>query len=287
MQSRYRPVGWRNESYRHYLAGKGIKTRYDNRFFVEKDAKGRILCEECGLPLNVKRPLVDKKCRCDRSWFSKKPMPSINEFVEQIREENKYLPHSELQRLAVERRLKALSEKEHGRGEYFAKEQLTKTDWKDIKKRITGKKDQRSALFEEIWERKKPHDEYPVNEFVAEVSDVPYSGRKQKSEKQKSEKVADVVSKGVKIEVKSRSESKTRKSKDEDDLPHKQPKYGKLGGGVVLEHWEDPEFAKIREEFEKSGGKLKTVKKEFSLPEYSDDDDENIFLPRYSEVDSV
>ena len=283
MQSRYKPVGWRNESYRHYLAAKGIKTRYDNRFFVEKDTKGRILCEECGLPLNVKRPLVDKKCQCDRQWFSKKPMPSIDEFAEQIREENKYLPHSELRRLAVERRLKALSEKEHDRGEYFAKEQLTKSDWKDIKKRIAGKKDQRSALFEEIWERKKPNDEYPVHEFVAEVSDVPYSGRKQKSEKQKPEKVADVVSKGVKVDVKNRSESKMRKSKDEDELPRKQPKYGKLGGAVVLEHWEDPELVKMREEFEKGGGKIKvqqSMKKE-SLPAYNDDDDE------YSEVDSV
>jgi len=29
MMSRYKPVGWRKESHRHYLAAKGIKTRYD------------------------------------------------------------------------------------------------------------------------------------------------------------------------------------------------------------------------------------------------------------------
>lgn len=28
MISRYKPVGWRNESYRHYLAAKGVKTKY-------------------------------------------------------------------------------------------------------------------------------------------------------------------------------------------------------------------------------------------------------------------
>jgi DNA topoisomerase-1 len=75
--SRYKPLGWRNDSHRHYLAAKGIKTRYDHRFFVEKDTKGRILCEECGLPLNVKRPLVDKKCTCDRPWFAKKSSNAI------------------------------------------------------------------------------------------------------------------------------------------------------------------------------------------------------------------
>ena len=72
MMSRYKPVGWRNDSHRHYLAAKGIKTRYDHRFFVEKDEKGRILCETCGLPLNVKRSLVDKKCNCDSKWFARK-----------------------------------------------------------------------------------------------------------------------------------------------------------------------------------------------------------------------
>lgn len=29
MTSRYKPVGWKGESYRHYLAAKGIKTRYN------------------------------------------------------------------------------------------------------------------------------------------------------------------------------------------------------------------------------------------------------------------
>lgn len=29
MISRYKPVGWQNESHRHYLAAKGIKTKYN------------------------------------------------------------------------------------------------------------------------------------------------------------------------------------------------------------------------------------------------------------------
>lgn len=31
MISRYKPVGWRNDSHRHYLAAKGIRTRYNAR----------------------------------------------------------------------------------------------------------------------------------------------------------------------------------------------------------------------------------------------------------------
>lgn len=33
--NRYKPVGWQNESHRHYLAAKGIKTKYDsNKYFA-------------------------------------------------------------------------------------------------------------------------------------------------------------------------------------------------------------------------------------------------------------
>lgn len=50
---RSKPVGWRNESYRHYLAAKGISTsrRYNfKRFPVEEFTKkgDRILCPDCG-----------------------------------------------------------------------------------------------------------------------------------------------------------------------------------------------------------------------------------------------
>jgi hypothetical protein len=36
--ARYKPVGWRNEPYRHYLASKGISTRH--RYFVRDELKG-------------------------------------------------------------------------------------------------------------------------------------------------------------------------------------------------------------------------------------------------------
>lgn len=35
--TRYKPVGWRGESYRHYLAAKGIPTK---RYFVRNELKG-------------------------------------------------------------------------------------------------------------------------------------------------------------------------------------------------------------------------------------------------------
>jgi len=36
--NRYKPVGWRSESHRHYLAGKGIATKYDHkRYFYKVD----------------------------------------------------------------------------------------------------------------------------------------------------------------------------------------------------------------------------------------------------------
>jgi len=119
--SRYKPVGWRYESHKHALAARGIKTRYNATkvFPSEADEKGRILCPECNLPLNVKRPLVDKKCNCNRPWFAKKPMPTKDELAEQIHAEHPNIPFSEAKRLAALRHLVVLSEKENGRGDYF------------------------------------------------------------------------------------------------------------------------------------------------------------------------
>ena len=37
MISKYKPVGWRNESHRHYLAAKGIKTKYFSPIISGKD----------------------------------------------------------------------------------------------------------------------------------------------------------------------------------------------------------------------------------------------------------
>jgi hypothetical protein len=39
--SRYKPIGWRGDSYRHYLARKGIATRFSNhQYFVRDELKG-------------------------------------------------------------------------------------------------------------------------------------------------------------------------------------------------------------------------------------------------------
>jgi len=39
--SRYKPVGWRGDSHRHYLAAKGIKTKISpHRYFVRDELKG-------------------------------------------------------------------------------------------------------------------------------------------------------------------------------------------------------------------------------------------------------
>lgn len=39
--NRYKPVGWRSESYRHYLAAKGMKTRYTaHKYFANDFLKG-------------------------------------------------------------------------------------------------------------------------------------------------------------------------------------------------------------------------------------------------------
>jgi hypothetical protein len=36
VQSRYKPVGWRNDSHRHYLAAKGIKSKYEaHKYFSD------------------------------------------------------------------------------------------------------------------------------------------------------------------------------------------------------------------------------------------------------------
>ena len=44
MQSRYKPLGWRNESHRHYLAAKGIKTRYDaKKYMALSGNEGRLI----------------------------------------------------------------------------------------------------------------------------------------------------------------------------------------------------------------------------------------------------
>ena len=250
--SRYKPVGWRYESHKHALAARGIKTRYNATkvFPSEADEKGRILCPECNLPLNVKRPLVDKKCNCNRPWFAKKPMLTKDEFAEQIHAERPTLPFSEVKRLAAHRRLAALSDKEQGRGEYFSKQMLEKSDWKEIQKVIKEKKkadptvDERSTLFEEIWNRKKPED-LPL--FVHEVSNVPYSGK------------ADIETKKTKVEVKSVGKvvklAKQKKSMivEDDDQPKKKKR-------VVLEHKQDDEWKRLKAEFEKTK-KFKEVNK--------------------------
>jgi len=41
-RTRYKPVGWRGDSHRHYLAAKGIRTKtpISNRYFVRDELKG-------------------------------------------------------------------------------------------------------------------------------------------------------------------------------------------------------------------------------------------------------
>ena len=64
-----RPVGWRYESHRHYLAAKGIKTKYDaNKYFYRKPAPedpnksyvGMLNCPWCGEGTGV---LLDRRLR--------------------------------------------------------------------------------------------------------------------------------------------------------------------------------------------------------------------------------
>ena len=38
--SRYKPIGWRGEPHRHYLAAKGISTKVNHRYFVRDELKG-------------------------------------------------------------------------------------------------------------------------------------------------------------------------------------------------------------------------------------------------------
>lgn len=67
--NRYKPVGWRNESHRHYLAAKGIKTKYDaNKYFYrtpmpedpDKSHVGMLNCPWCGEATGV---LLDRRLR--------------------------------------------------------------------------------------------------------------------------------------------------------------------------------------------------------------------------------
>jgi len=43
--NRYKPIGWRNESYRHSLAAKGIKTKVDMSFALKSSV---VVCPSCG-----------------------------------------------------------------------------------------------------------------------------------------------------------------------------------------------------------------------------------------------
>lgn len=110
--SRYKPVGWRHESHRHYLASKGITSKYN--------------------------------------YLVKKPLPSKDEFADMIDAEHKakqgyYLPRSEIERIASSRRLSALSDREHGRGDYFSKV-IPNLDWLSVRKRIVAKREQDKSL---------------------------------------------------------------------------------------------------------------------------------------------
>jgi uncharacterized protein YwgA len=313
--SRYKPVGWQRQSYRHYLAAKGIKTRYDYRarkpypdlyvtetvpeipvigMTTEEKAKqleARIALSEAeyeamqkeAAKMKIFHPIAavkvasqesqeeaaevarlqaeydalvaaHKKIKQTQTYASKKQILTTDEFAEQIHAEHPTLPFSEVKRLAAHRRLAALSEKEHGRGEYFSKQVLEQSDWKEIQKAIAKKKkadpttDERSTLFEEIWTRKKPED-LPL--FVHSVSDVPYSGK------------VDIETKKTKVEVKNSPKAVAhwnrlvkKKAKEpivDDDQPKKKKR-------VILEHVQDDEFKRLKAEFEKTG-KFKEVNK--------------------------
>ena len=76
-----RPVGWRYESHRHYLAAKGIKTKYDaNKYFYRKPAPedpnksyvGMLNCPWCGEATGV---LLDRRLRSSLSRENKDIKP--------------------------------------------------------------------------------------------------------------------------------------------------------------------------------------------------------------------
>lgn len=238
--NRYKPVGWRYESYRHYLAAKGIKTRYDNRFFVKKDEKGRILCEECGLPLNVKRPLVDKKCQCDRPWFAKKPVlsdyfvrkpkkTSDTEYDKWVAVHNvkvksikpsartKYARHAEIDWVALQ---KKLAKRKKGESPYDVAFEGIESQLKPIQSRMHMTAAEKKIVRKQIKTmREKAAIKEQLDSIIRTVSEVPGGGMRRKPSAEEG--------------------SKKRKKKDidedEEQLPKKKPKAGKLGEAIELE----------------------------------------------------
>lgn len=68
MISRYKPVGWRNESYRHYLAAKGVKTANGYRI---KSVSSKVLKDYAGMNPYAAKQLGFRSIRPDEILVAK------------------------------------------------------------------------------------------------------------------------------------------------------------------------------------------------------------------------
>ena len=106
MISKYKPVGWRNESHRHYLASKGIKSKTDWRYFDAKtQEKSQEMFEKKKMltralddtlaftPIQRNHPVAEKAQQRMQDEFKKKVQKKIDsgdiETVEDIERANK------------------------------------------------------------------------------------------------------------------------------------------------------------------------------------------------------
>lgn len=92
---RAKPVGWRGESHRHYLAAKGVKTRYDARkvhISIERYVWADEMSKKTGIPRD--EILAKYKKHMNDVYDKKHPNPFVtNEMVETEIESGSTLAH--------------------------------------------------------------------------------------------------------------------------------------------------------------------------------------------------